>query len=154
MTSGFTVPDTASENGVIGITACYVSQPDNNKIMHLEGFGYINDIAFDGSQARSFLIVTQKSSNRKIAYPLTLTNGVSNLSHEGALCQNASACDFEVYIDVSPYPADIYSLGLVIAYKTVGTDNVHYAYYPFSGDISFTVLDGQVVTPVNTVDYE
>lgn len=153
-TSGFTVPDTASDNGAIGITECYVSQPDGNSVMRLAGYGYVNDPSFDGSQARTYVVVTQRSSNRMVAYQATNVAGASNLPHTDALCQNATACDFELYIDVSQYTQDIYSLALVIGYRTEGSDRNTYAYYPFSGDISFTVVDGQVVTPVTTVDYE
>ena len=148
------LPDNASENGAIGITKCYVSQPDDNKLMHITGYGYVNDAAFDGAQARSWLVVTQVSSNQKIAYPLTLTPGVSGLPHSSAVCRNAAASDFEVYLDVSAYQEGIYSLALVIGYIPEGASKPAYAYYPFSGDISFTVLNGQVITPVTASDYE
>lgn len=142
------LPDSASENGAIGITSCYVSQPDDNKLMHLTGYGYVNDEAFDGTQARSWLVVTQVASDQKIAYPLTLTLGASGLPHGAAVCRNAAASDFEITIDVSSYQEGIYSLALVIGYVPDGASSPAYAYYPFSGDISFTVLDGRVITPV------
>lgn len=152
MTAGFSVPNTASKNGVYGITDCYVSQANNNQVMSLTGYAYINDITFDGTQARSFLVVTQKSTGKMIAYQMTNTMGISNVDHTGATAQNPSACDFTVNLDVSKYTQDIYSLSLILAYKTPGSDKIHYAYYPFSNDTSFTVVGGQVVTPVPVVD--
>ena len=148
------LPDNASENGAIGITQCYVSQPDDNKLMYVTGYGYVNQEAFDGAQARSWLIVTQVSTGQKIGYPLTLTQGVSGLPHSSAACHNASSSDFEIYLDVSSYPEGIYSLALVIGYVPEGASKPSYAYYPFSGDISFTVLNGSVITPITASDYE
>lgn len=148
------LPDNASENGAIGITKCYVSQPDDNKLMHITGYGYVNQDTFDGAQARSWLIVTQVSTNQKMAYPLTLTQGVSGLPHSSAVCQNAASSDFEIYMDVSQYPEGIYSLALVIGYIPESANKPVYAYYPFSGDISFTVLNGSVITPISASDYE
>lgn len=148
------LPASASENGMIGITECYVSQPDDNKLMHIAGYGYVNEEGFDGSKAKSWIVITQVASGQKIAYPLTLTAGVSGLPHEDALCQNAAACDFELYVDVSQYQEGIYSLALVIGYPVEGQKKPTYKYYPFSGDVSFTVLDGKVITPITTVNAE
>lgn len=151
-TNGFSVPNVASQNGVYGITDCYVSQADNNQIMSLTGYGYVNDITFDGTQARSFLVVTQKSSGKMIAYQMTNTFGASEMDHTDTTAQNPGACDFTVNIDVSQYTQDIYSLALVLAYKTPSSSKITYAYFPFSSDVSFTVVGGQVVTPVTTID--
>ena len=148
------LPDNGSENGAIGITSCYVSQPDDNKLMHITGYGYVNEEPFDGSKARSWMIITQVASGQKVAYPVTLTPGVSGLPHSSAICKNAAASDFEIYLDVSAYKEGIYSLALVIGYVPEGSNKPTYAYYPFSGDISFTVLNGTVITPVTASDYE
>lgn len=149
-----TLPATASENGAIGITSCYVSQPDDNKLMYVTGYGYVNVPAFDGTQARSWLVVTQVASDQKIAYPLTLTMGTSGLPHATAQCRNAAASDFEIYLDVSQYQEGIYSLAMVIGYIPDGASSPTYAYYPFSGDITFTVLDGRVITPIAASSFE
>ena len=154
MTEVPTLPENASENGAIGITNCYVSQPDDNKLMYIAGYGYVNDEAFDGTQARSWLVITQVATDRKIAYPLTLKLGASGLPHPTALCRNAAASDFELYLDVSGYQEGIYSLALVMAYIPEGSDSPAYAYFPFSGDISFTVLDGRVITPITASNFE
>ena len=148
------LPDVASENGKIGITNCYVSQADDNKLMYVSGYGYINVAEFDGAKAKSWLVVTQVASGQKIAYPLSLMPGISNLPHADAACQNASASDFELYVDVSQYQEGIYSLALVIGYVPEGKKDATFMYYPFSGEVSFTVLDGRVVTPITAVDYE
>lgn len=148
------LPATASENGKQGITGCYVSAPDDNKLMVITGYGYANVEGFDGAQAKSWLVVTQVASGQKVAYPLNLVNGASGLPHDGAVCQNPAACDFQITIDVSQYQEGIYSMALVIGYKLPDAKDASFAYYPFGGDVSFTILDGKVITPVNTVDYE
>ena len=156
-TSGFKVPNDASENGAIGITECYVSQPDGGKIMYLAGYGYVDEETFDGTKAQSFLVISpvqSESSKKMIAYQLTMKPDVSGLDHESAVCQNPTACDWEGYINVSEYQGDIYSLALVIGYETEGSSKTAYAYYPFSSDVNFTVLDGQVVTPITPIDAE
>lgn len=157
-TSGFKVPDEASANGVVGITECYVSQPDGGKIMYLSGYGYVDEETFDGTKAQSFLVISpvqsEEASKKMIAYQLTMKADASGMDHESAVCQNPNACDWEGYIDVSQYSGDIYSLALVIGYETEGSGKTAYAYYPFGSDVNFTVLDGQVVTPVTPIEAE
>ena len=148
------LPSNASDNGALGITGCYVSSADDNKLMVIDGYGYVNVEGFDGSKAKSWLIVTQVATAQKVAYPLTLKEGASGLPHDGAVCQNAAASDFEITLDVSKYQEGIYSMALVIGYQPPDTKNATFAYYPFSGDVTFTVLNGQVITPVPTVDHE
>ena len=148
------LPGSASDNGMIGITNCYVSQPDDNKLMYMAGYGYVNEETFDGAEAKSWLVVTQVASGQKIAYPLSLVPNGSGMDHPAAVCKNATSCDFEIYIDVSQYQEGIYSMALVIGYVPAGAKDATFKYYPFSGDISFTVLNGQVITPVTPVDYE
>ena len=77
---------------------------------------------------------------------------VSGLPHGDAVCQNATACDFEITLDVSQYKEGIYSMALVIGYKD-GKKNA-FKYYPFSSDVKFTVLDGKVVTPAPAAEFE
>ena len=152
-TSGFSVPETSTPNMVAGITSCYVSLPDNNRYMYMTGYGYLNDATFDGAQAQSYLIVKQSKTGKMIAYQMTSKSGISGHDHSGAVCQNASACDFEACIDVGTmYSEDIYNLGVVVAYTPAGAKKASYAYYAFPSDISFTVLAGQVVGPVFVAD--
>lgn len=148
------MPALASDNGMIGITNCYVSSADDNKLMYVTGYGYVNEEAFDGAQAKSWLVVTQVATGQNIAYPLTLTAGVSGLPHPDAVCQNATSSDFEIVLDVSPYQEGIYSMAMVIGYVPAGEKKVTYRYYPFSGDVTFNVLNGQVIKPINAVSFE
>ena len=148
-TSGFTLPAATTADVQAAITKCYVSIGDNNRFMYLAGYGYLNDAAFDGSQAKSFLVVSQSRTNQLIAYQMTMTPGISGDAHQGALCKNAANCDWEACIDVSQlYTEDIYNLGIVIGYKPQGRRKATYIYYPFPSDVNFTVLAGQVVEPV------
>jgi len=149
MTTGFSVPEAATEGCEAAISKCYVSTADNNHYMYLAGYGYVNDLTFDCSQMQAFLVVNQTRTNQKIAYRMTMTPGASGVSHSGAVCQNADSADFEVYIDVSQiYSEDIYTMGVVLAYRTAGDGSIAYAYCPLGNDVSFTVMAGQVVTPV------
>ena len=52
------------------------------------------------------------------------------------------------------YALAVTSLALVIGYVPEGTGGRAFAYYPFSGDISFTVLDGRVITPITATEAE
>jgi len=146
------LPTEASENGKIGLTKSFVSPADDNKLMYLAGYGYINEEKFDGTAAKSWLVVTEVASGQSMSYPLTNTAGVSGLPHSDAVCKNATACDFEVTLDVSQYKEGIYSMALVVGYKE-GKKNV-FKYYPFSSDVKFTVLDGKVVTPAPAAEFE
>ena len=148
-TAGFTLPGATAQNCQAAITKCSVSAADNNKYMYLAGYGFINDASFDASKVQAFLIVSQTKTNQLIAYQLTMKPGISGVTHEGALCQNAASSDFEVCFDVSTlYTEDIYNLGLVIGYKPPRKRKATFAYYPFPSDVNFTVLAGQVVEPV------
>ena len=150
-TKNFKVPSKPSSNGVIGITECEVYPANGNSVMRLNGYGYINSKSFNGKNAKSYMIVTQRSNGKQIAYQLTMKKGISHRAHPKAKCKNAASCDYRMFINVKKFQDDIYSLALVIAYKPAKSNTVKYAYYPFSSDVSFTVLDGKVVTPVTTV---
>ena len=94
-----------------GITRCVVSVGDENKVMYLAGYGYLNDNTFDGAQAQSFLVVRQSKTNQMIAYQMAMRAGISGETHDGALCKNAGNADFEVAFDVSQlYTEDIYDI--------------------------------------------
>ena len=146
------LPTETSENGKIGLTKSFVSPADDNKLMYLAGYGYINEETFDGAAAKSWLVITEVASGQNVGYPLTLTPNVSGLPHTDAVCKNATSCDFEITLDVSQYKEGIYSMALVIGYKD-GKKNA-FKYYPFSSDVKFTVLDGKVVTPAPAAEFE
>ena len=148
MKKALKIPDSASENGKIGITSCFTSPADDNKLMYLAGYGYVNEEAYDGTNARIWMIVTQEATGQSIAYPMIMTPEISGLPHSDAVCKNATASDFETVLDVSQYKEGIYYMALVVGYVPSGAKDVTYRYYPFSNDISFTVLNGQIVTPV------
>lgn len=146
------LPDAASENGMIGITSCYISQPDGNKLMVLTGYGYVNEESYDAAQANMMLVITQASTGKNIGYELNRAPGITGLAHPAAVCQNPNSSDFETILDVSKYDEGVYYLSLVITYKSGGKNVVKY--YPFGNDISFNVLDHSVVSPVNASTIE
>ena len=142
------LPNTSSNNGVIGITHCYVSEADQDKVMYIKGYGYVQEKSFDGSLAKSWLIITEVASDQSICYPLTMSPNASGITHDGATCKNASSCDFELYFEVSQYNEGIYSIALVIGYKDSIMNTNNFRYYQFDNDKKFTVLKGRIITPI------
>ena len=139
-------------NGEIGISSSYVSAVDNYSIMELTGWGYANVDYFDGTQCGTYLIVIQQTSGRALAYLTENEDGISGRLHVDAVCKNPSASDWRAYIDVSDYNPGMYSLGLVLCYKN--GDNDVYSYYEFDDLQSFTVKDGEIITPVTVSGLE
>lgn len=142
--SGFNVPS-PSTNGVVDITNFYISEPNKDAYVQINGYGYIDDAAFDGSSAQIYLIVTQQSSGKQIAYTAAMTPGVSGVAHEDAQCKNAASTDFDVIMNVSKYPDGAYDLGIVIYYKQNGS--TVYSYHEF--DEILTVKDGKATEEVD-----
>ena len=126
---------------------------DGNKVLYLAGFGYIDDERFDGARAETYLLTNAANSDDKALYKVTLKDGVSGNPHTTAKCKNASACDFEAYIDVSQYPGDIYSLALAIHFTIDGSNKDYTFLYPFSNDVNFQVMDGKVIRGVSLTGY-
>lgn len=141
---GFTLPEPSTKTGKLGITYSYRSVADNYSLLAIRGYAYIDDPSFDGSNATLYLVIHQSTGRSALALPV-MTSGISGVDHSDALCQNASACDFEAVINVTGFDNEIYSLGMVISYKT--GDEVHNEYFAsFPGDTTFTVLNNQVVS--------
>lgn len=132
---GFTVP--AVSNEIEGeITKIYVSPANNNAVVQIDGYAYINQELFDASKMYVFMIVTQKSSGKQIAYQAKTVSGVSGDPHVGAICLNPASADFEAVLDVSKYPEGEYKLGVVLYYLM--NDKKSYAYYEFPQTITMT----------------
>ncbi|MCQ2437002.1 MAG: hypothetical protein MJ099_01235 [Clostridia bacterium] len=125
----------------LAITSSYVSSPDDNKVMVLQGYAYANIEGFDGEQATIYLVI-QNSTGVSMATTVRRSIGLTGLSHEGALCNNAASTDFEVVINAGAFPDDIYTLGIAIQVGTITQ------YFPLPEGSSFTVLNGSVITPV------
>lgn len=140
-----------SDDGNIGISSCYVSAVDSYSIMELTGWGYAELEYFDGEECGTYVIVNQGAEPIH-AYLASSVTGISGRNHTGTLCENAAACDWRVYIDVSDYEPGIYSLGLALVYKNDG-DN-EYRYYRFGDLQSFTVNDGEIIIPVTVTGAE
>ena len=146
-TDGFALPGLSQLDGKLGITYAYRSAADDNKILHLQGYAYINEETYDGSTAQLFLVVTQATSGNSVLVLPNKVEGISNHDHSSAICANAAASDFEAFIDVSAFPSEIYSLGMVFMYT--GTDGQnHIEYFKFPDSISFTVLDSRIITDI------
>ena len=137
-TDGFSVPP-ASSDANTELTSLYISEPDDNKIVEVKGYGYLNNESFDCETVSVYLIVTQKESGKQIAYETKMVEGFSGKDHTGALCKNPAKSDFGVYFDVSKYPDGTYGLGMILYYADAGQKR--YSYHEF-GD-SITVSGGK-----------
>jgi len=133
------------DDGVVGITSCYVSAVDNYTIMELTGWGYAQLDYFDGEQCGTYIVVNQGTEPIH-CYLATSVKGISGRNHTGARGQNVDACDWKIYIDVSDYEPGLYTLGIALVYKN-GSDD-EYRYYRFGDLQSFTVNDGEIIIPV------
>lgn len=139
-----------STDGEIGISGCYVSALNDYHVMELTGWGYANLDYFDGETCGTYLVVTQMTTGNFAAYFASNGDGISGVDHANAVCKNPSVCDWRAYIDVSKYSPGNYSLGLVLVYKNGTKDE--YRYYEFGDLQSFTVNDGEIITPVTVTD--
>ena len=139
-TKGFKLPE-ASTDTVTEITKIYVSEPNNNTYMQVNGYSYVDDASFDGSKVSAFLIVTQENSGAQIAYQAKMTPGISGVEHTDAQCQNAANTDFDVVLRVAGYKDGEYKLGVAILYKQDGKDVVKY----YACEDTFTVKNEAIV---------
>lgn len=153
MRADLKLPDGATiDNGVIGITHSYRSTADGNKVLQLQGYGYVNDPSFDGTTAQIYLVIRQESSGDRIVAMATMKPGITGMEHADAQCVNASSSEFEAFLYVDQFANDIYSLDMVINYKINGEDQLVYIEYP--EEISFTVLNGQILSEVPLTEAE
>lgn len=143
------LPD-VSTDGEIGISTSYVSALNEYRVMELTGWGYANLEHFDGETCGTYLVVTQKDTGKFAAYFVENEEGISGVDHGDAVCANPSASDWRAYIDVSGYKPGIYTLGLALVYKNGEKDE--YRYYRFGELQSFTVNDGEIITPVTVTN--
>ena len=150
-TSGFTVPSPAT-NGNVGITKCYVSVPDSYQIMQLEGWGFVEDSAFNGSECTTYVLTTNESTGKHVVFLATSFSGISGRTFSTA-AQNPEDADFRVTMNVSDFADGVYNIGIVLGYKASGGKQV-YAYYPLDESYSFTVLSGEIIAPVRVSPVE
>jgi len=134
-----------TEDGVVGISKCYVSAVDNYSIMELTGWGYAQLDYFDGEECGTYIVVNQGETPIH-CYLANSIPGISGKKHTGELGQNVEAADWRIYIDVSDYEPGLYTLGIALVYKNGSNDE--YRYYRFGDLQSFTVNDGEIIIPV------
>lgn len=143
--SGFQLPNLTTKAAKLGISHSYRSEADGNKYLLLQGYAFIDEAAYDGSAASMYLVVTRSSGQSALVLP-SRSVGVSGVDHSGALCANPSDSEFEAIIDVSQFPDDTYTLGVVLMYKDGGNACTEYAVFP--SEVSFSVLNQQVISDV------
>lgn len=150
--SGFTLPELSTKTAQIGITHSYRSAADNFKYLHLKGYAYVDEASFDGATTGLILVVFRSTGEAALVLP-TRSVGASGLDHANALCANPSSSDFEAVLDVSKFPDDSYTFGVIFNYKdSDGKDCAEYFKLP--SDTSFSVLSSQVISDVKTISAE
>lgn len=127
------------------LTDSYVSTADGYRVMKLEGYAYYEHPNYNGENSSCYLIVVQQSTGAIMSYLTTSVEGLTGIEHEG-VGQNLADSDFRVYIDVSQYSDDVYSLGLVLLCAHNGYE-VQLA-YRFPDTMNFAVRSGEIITPV------
>lgn len=142
---GFKLPSLSTKDAALGITHCYRSIADSYKYLQIQGYAYVDDPSFDASSAALYLVISRSSGQSALALP-TKAAGISGIDHSSAQCSNASASDFEAILDVSQFPDDIYTLGMVFNYTANGSSLTEY--YVFPSTATFTVLNGQVISEI------
>lgn len=150
---GFALPPETTMDVKMGITHSFRSTADSYRYVYLEGYAYVDDPGFDGSVNAQYLVVTQVSSNASILVLPTKTEGISGLDHADAKCANASASDFQVVIDASSFPDEIYSLGMVFQY-TDANGQGHLEYAKFPDNQTITVLSSQIISEIPVTEAE
>ena len=151
--SGYKLPSLSGKDAELGVTYSYRSAADNNRYLHLQGYAYINDSGYNGANANLYLVIIRSTGHTALALPTKVT-GISGGEHASAQCSNASASDFEVVLDVSQFPDDSYTLGMVFNYTDANTGKSRTEYVVFPSDASFSVLNRQAISDVKTVSAE
>jgi len=142
----------ASDDGNVGISSSYVSAVDNYGIIELTGWGYADLEHFDGGDCGTYIIVTQETTGKAMAYLAENIEGISGQEHTTAVCRNPEKCDWRAYIDISRYESGVYSVDVVLCYKN-GSKN-EYRYYEMGPLQAFTVKDGEIIIPVTVSGLE
>lgn len=151
--SGYKLPSLSAKDAELGITYSYRSAADDNRYLHLQGYAYVDDSGYNGSNADLYLVIIRSTGHTALALP-TKVSGISGIEHASAQCSNASASDFDVVIDVSKFPDDSYTLGMVFMYKDSSAGQTRTEYFTFPSEMSFSVLSNQVISDVRTVTAE
>ena len=138
--SGFNVPE-ASNGAVAEMTRMYISEPNKNAYVQVQGYAYIDDASFDGSTASVFLIVTSQETGKHIAYKASMKADIG-VEHTAALCKNAADTNFEAVLSVDKFADGAYDLGVVL-YYTLPDGNKAYSYHLLNESIQ--VKDKQAV---------
>lgn len=140
--SGFKVPEPTT-GAEAAVTNVYISEPNDNKYVQVQGYGYIDEESFDASKCTIFLIVTNRETGRQIAYKGASRAGASGVDHAGAKCQNVEKADFDVILSVNQYDDGYYDLGLVLYYRDSAGKKA-YSYHELGESIA--VKDKAAVT--------
>ena len=119
--------------------------------MEIEGYAYYEHVNYDGENSSCYLIVSKDSASdggssfQNIAYLTTSEEGISGIEHEG-IGKNLAKADFRVYIDVSDYSDNVYTLGVVLMCNHEGSEIRISQRFPDT--LNFAVRSGEVISPI------
>lgn len=139
-------PPLSTNAAQMAITGSYISAANDNKVLELRGYGYIDNPAYDAANSQLYLVIRQESTGLLAFAQVSMQPGASGVEHADAQCGNPASSDFVAVLDVSGFSQDIYSLGLVIGYQIDGKAN--FEFFRFPEGVSFTVLGGQIISDV------
>ena len=135
----------------------YASNPDIDTAKSKYNFhivkpeGRYEHVNYDGENSSCYLIVSKDSASdggssfQNIAYLTTSEEGISGIEHEG-IGKNLAKADFRVYIDVSDYSDNVYTLGVVLMCNHEGSEIRISQRFPDT--LNFAVRSGEVISPI------
>lgn len=130
----------------VGVSRCYVSRLNYYQVMQVNGWGYIDVPEFNGLTCTTYALVTPAGESRGRIYQCINRDGASRRIHEPEYAENVYAADFEVTIDTSDYESGDYELKLILQFA--GEEKTYVYLCPFEKTHTFSVVDGEVISPI------
>lgn len=134
------LPD--SYDTVIGdLTECRISTPDDNHVLVLRGYGYME--GRDAFDAQIYMVVSANYSDSHRFYQVKTESGSTGLLHDATTGRNLDQSDFVVNIRVDDtYQEGEYRLGLLVINREDGA--TARGYTRLSTKYNFLVSKGRI----------
>lgn len=127
--------------GNVRLTDYRVSEPDDNQVLVVRGWGYMT--GRDAANSEIYLAVSTKNGYNHRFYNAIVQSGSTGIEHDPETGKNLDRADFVAAFSVDTYSDGEYKLGLLI-YNHDERKNVRKAYYPLGGSYNFTVAGGKI----------
>lgn len=124
-----------------GLTECRASEPDNNRVLVVRGWGYLESLNAGKSQV--YLAVSSKYGNTHRFYLTTRESGSTAMIHDSSTGTNLDKADFYAAIKIEDtYQDGDYRLGIVVTNTENGIQLSGYT--RLDADYNFNVDNGQI----------